>query len=217
LRWKQALSGRIILGTVTDAYQPAEAEFGLTRNSLAVLAEEHREAEVELLTKSDLVLRDADLLGKLRNCSVGFTVTVPDDGAAAVLEPGAAPPSLRLRAAGKLTAASVKVWVFVAPVLPGITDAPGALERLVGALTRAGVREVYLEALNPYPASVERLKLAYRTSFPRSVKYLERYLNDPSGYLRPLSGDLLGFARRYGCYIKHPRPRSRRSFTAKER
>lgn len=217
LQRKRGLSGRVILGTVTDAYQPAEAEFGLTRESLAVLAAADPEAEIELLTKSDLVVRDADLLRKLPNCSVGFTVTVPDDGAAAVLEPGAAPPAARLRAARRLAAAGIEVWAFVAPVLPGITDAPGVLERLVGALSEAGVREVYLDALNPYPASVERLAAAYRANFPRAVRSLERYLADPSGYLSVLSGGLAALARRHGCYIKPPRPWGRKRFTGEKR
>ncbi|WP_334110170.1 SPL family radical SAM protein [Thermodesulfitimonas autotrophica] len=217
LRRKQALSGRIILGTVTDAYQPAEAEFGLTRESLKVLAAADPGVKVELLTKSDLVVRDADLLGKLQNCSVGFTVTVSDDGVAAVLEPGAAPPAARLRAAGRLAAAGIEVWAFVAPVLPGITDAPGVLERLVSALSEAGVREIYLDALNPYPASVERLTAVYRRNFPRAVKSLERYLADPSGYLGALFGRLATLARRHGCFIKPPRPWNRRRFTAGRR
>uniref|UniRef100_A0A7C2E1S8 Radical SAM protein n=1 Tax=Ammonifex degensii TaxID=42838 RepID=A0A7C2E1S8_9THEO len=211
LQRKRALLGRIIVGTVTDAYQPAEAEFGLTRKSLAIFVERYPYVEIELLTKSDLVVRDADLLRKLRRCSVGFTVTVPDDGTAAVLEPGAAPPAARLRAAGKLAAAGVDVWAFIAPVLPGITDAPGVLERLVVALRDAGVREVYLDALNPYPASVKRLMVAYRASFPRAVKSLERYLSDPSGYLRVLPGELAALSRRYGCHIKPPHPWDRRS------
>lgn len=217
LRRKRALSGRIIVGTVTDAYQPAEAEFGLTRNSLEILAEECPYVEIELLTKSDLVVRDADLLRKLQNCSVGFTVTVPYDGASSVLEPGAAPPSARLRAAGKLAAAGIDVWAFIAPVLPGITDAPGVLEELIVALREAGIKEVYLDALNPYPASVERLMAAYRTSFPRVLKCLERYLSDPSGYLRALSGELVALSRRYGCYVKPPRLLSRRGYTSRGR
>ncbi|ACA60482.1 Radical SAM domain protein [Candidatus Desulforudis audaxviator MP104C] len=206
LRRKRAFSGRIILGTVTDVYQPAEAEFGLTRDSLKVLAEEYPNAEVEILTKSDLVVRDADLLRKLQHCSVGFTVTVPDDGAASALEPGAAPSSARLQAAGKLAAAGIDVWAFIAPVLPGITDAPGVLERLVGAMRDAGVKEVCLDALNPYPASVERLMVAYRAGFPRAVKCLERYLSDPSGYLQALSGELVALSRRHGFYVRPPRP-----------
>lgn len=217
LRRKRALSGRIIVGTVTDAYQPAEAEFGLTRNSLEILTEECPYVEIELLTKSDLVVRDADLLRKLQNCSVGFTVTVPYNGASSVLEPGAAPPSARLRAAGKLAAAGIDVWAFIAPVLPGITDAPGVLEELIVALREAGIKEVYLDALNPYPASVERLMAAYRTSFPRVLKCLERYLSDPSGYLRALSGELVALSRRYGCYVKPPRLLSRRGYTSRGR
>jgi len=72
LRRKRAPLGRIIFGAVTDAYQPAESEFGLTRNPLEVFAEERPDAEIDLLTKSDIVLRDVDILRKLKNCSIGF-------------------------------------------------------------------------------------------------------------------------------------------------
>ncbi|CEP69219.1 Radical SAM [Moorella glycerini] len=188
LRRKRTPPGRVLLSTVTDAYQPAEAEFGLTRAVLAVFVEERPEIELDLLTKSDLVVRDVDLLKELRNCSVGFTVTTPDDAAAGVLEPGAAPPSARLRAAGRLVAEGINVWAFIAPVLPGVSDAPGALERLIAALRGAGVREVYLDPLNPYQAAVKRLRVAYRARFPQALKHLERYLSDPRTYVQPLRG-----------------------------
>ncbi|WP_027717501.1 SPL family radical SAM protein [Desulfovirgula thermocuniculi] len=187
LRRKKSLAGRVILGTVTDAYQPAEAVYNLTRSALEVLLAEWPEVEIDLLTKSDLVVRDLDLFKSLKGSSVGFTVTTADDGAAAVLEPGAAPPSARLRAARRLIEGGISVWAFVAPVLPGITDAPGALEGLLNALRGAGIREIYFDPLNPYPAAVRRLKVAYRRAFRRALGRLEDYLRDPQSYMRLFS------------------------------
>lgn len=202
LRQKRNLSGRIIFGTVTDAYQPAEAEFGLTRYSFEVFAEERPDAEIDLLTKSDIVVRDVDILKKLKNCSIGFTVTTLDDKVASVLEPGAAPPSARLRAAKRLVAGNLYVWAFIAPVLPGVSDAPGMLEELISDLKEAGVKEVYLDSLNPYPASVYRLKVTYQARLPWALKHLEQYLSDPRGYLKTLSVELTALSQKYGYDLR---------------
>jgi DNA repair photolyase len=198
---KGDLAGRILLGTVTDAYQPAEAEYGLTRACLEAFVEVCPGAEVEVLTKSDLVVRDADLLRRLRNSSVGFTVTTIRDEIAAVLEPGAPPPRARLRAASHLLAAGVPVWAFVAPLLPGVTDAPGTLEELMAALRAAGVREILVDALNPYPTAVGRLREAYARHLRRATGHLERYLADRRGYLRGLPERLARLGRRHGCRV----------------
>lgn len=147
-------------------------------------------------------MRDVDILKKLKNCSVGFTVTTPDDKTASVLEPGAALPSARLLAAKRFVAEGLNVWAFIAPVLPGITDAPGVLEKLIIALKVAGVKEVYLDSLNSYPASVERLKVAYRAKFLLALKCLQQYLSDPCGYLRALSGELAALSEKYGFDLK---------------
>ncbi|SMB97670.1 DNA repair photolyase [Thermanaeromonas toyohensis ToBE] len=202
LRRRRRPLGKIILGTVTDAYQPAEAEFGLTRASLEVFAERQPDIEIDLLTKSDLVVRDVDLLRKLKNCSVGFTVTTSDDTAACVLEPGAALPSARLRAAGRLVAQGINVWAFIAPILPGVSDAPGALEDLIATLKDTGIKEVFLDPLNPYPVSIERLRAAYQKRLPWALKYLEQYLSDPHRYLQILRERLRSLSRKYSYDLK---------------
>ncbi|MGI9862911.1 radical SAM protein [Moorella naiadis] len=202
LRRKRTPVGRVLLSAVTDAYQPAEAGLGLTRASLEVLTEERPDIELDLLTKSDLVVRDADLLKELKNCSVGFTLTTPDDAAAGVLEPRAALPSARLRAAGRLVAEGISVWAFIAPVLPGVSNAPEVLEELIAVLSNAGVREVYLDSLNPYQAAVKRLRVAYRARFPHALKHLERYLSNPREYLQPLRRRVEFLSRKYGYDLK---------------
>jgi len=199
---KRSLSGKIIVGTVTDAYQPAEEKFRLTRSSLEIFAEEWPHAELDLLTKSDLVVRDVDVLKRLKSCSVGFTVTTPDDDAASVLEPGAAVPSARLLAAKRLAAEGLHVWAFIAPVLPGVSDAPGVLRELISDLKGAGVREVYLDLLNPYSVSVKRLKDAYQEKLPWALKNLEQYLCDPRGYLKTLSAELAVLSQKYGYDLR---------------
>ncbi|HBT20343.1 MAG TPA: radical SAM protein [Peptococcaceae bacterium] len=199
---KRSFEGKIIVGTVTDAYQPAEKKFGLTRKSLETIADLWPHAELDLLTKSHLVVRDVDVLKKLKNCSIGFTITLRDDDVASVLEPGAAAPSKRFSAAEKLAAEGIKVWAFIAPVLPGLTDAPGVLENIVLDLKEAGVEEIYFDSLNPYPASIQRLKAVYRENFPGAQKHLEYYLSSPKGYLKRLFQELASLSKKTGLSLR---------------
>ena len=172
--------GKVLVGTVTDAYQPAEAQYGITRSSLNILVD-HPLLEVHILTKSDLVRRDIEILHKLAACEVGFTITTMDKSISRVLEPSASSPDLRLEAAGELMKAGIPVWVFAAPLLPGLTDTEAALKTLVSALQKTGIRKVEFGSLNPYPAVARRLKSVYKRNFPWALPELEEYLRHPDG------------------------------------
>jgi len=197
LKSRRAPEGRLILGSVTDAYQPAEARYGLTRSCLEALAR-HPSLEVEILTKSALVVRDLPLLQKLSRCSVGFTVTTVDEKAARVFEPGVPPPGLRLAAARQLAEAGIPVWVFIAPVLPGVGDSEEALAGLFNALKRAGVEEVLADTLNPYPAVIQRLKKVYRGYFPAALPDLELCTAGPEFYRSEIEKTLAAISGQFG-------------------
>ena len=200
LKGSRLLAGRVIVGTVTDPYQPAEAVYGLTRSSLEVLVK-YPCWEIDILTKSDLVVRDISLIQKLSRCSVGFTVTTVDQGITRILEPGAPPPSQRLTAAGQLASAGIPVWVFIAPVLPGVGDTTLALSNLFSSVAGSGVKEVWVDRLNPYPTVVGRLKRVYRLHFPAAFTALEVYLNNPANYMVQLRKVLLEISKSFGCRI----------------
>ncbi len=130
----------IAIGTATDPYQPAERRYGLTRSILAVLAKE-RGRTVSVTTKSDLIVRDLDLLQKLREhntVNVNMTVTTLDTKLARLLEPRAPRPDLRLKAVSELAAAGISVGVFPNPILPLITDSEASLAALAKAAKDAG-------------------------------------------------------------------------------
>jgi DNA repair photolyase len=114
--------GLVMLSSVTDAYQAVEADRRLTRGILGLLAD--AAFPVSILTKSDLVVRDLDLLRRFPNESleVGFSINTADDAVARAFEPGAPAPSRRLAALKNLHQERIRTWVFVAPVLPGITE-----------------------------------------------------------------------------------------------
>ena len=119
-RWAPQVLG---FSGVTDAYQPIERHLLLTRRCLEVLVEFRN--PVTVVTKNHLVTRDADLLSRLaehQSAAVYISVTTLDDDLAGRMEPRATRPRGRLDAIRKLSAAGVPVGVFVAPIVPGLTD-----------------------------------------------------------------------------------------------
>src|SRR5580698_9117412 len=126
----------IAIGTATDPYQPAERRFEVTR---AILEEfsRHQGCHIGIVTKSNLVVRDIDLLRAItaqNKLFVNITITTLNVDLARILEPRAPRPDLRLEAMRKLIESGVPAGVICAPVLPGITDSPRDLESLVRAV-----------------------------------------------------------------------------------
>ena len=130
----------IAIGTATDPYQPAERRFGITRAMLAILATE-KGRRISITTKSDLVARDAGLLGAIARANIlhiTLTITTLDEELARRMEPYAPRPALRMQAARSLAAAGLQVGVFACPILPFLNDGETGLDRLASAAADAG-------------------------------------------------------------------------------
>ncbi|KQO67139.1 PA0069 family radical SAM protein [Methylobacterium sp. Leaf89] len=113
----------IALGTATDPYQPIEREHRVTRAVLEVLARFRH--PVGIVTKSNLVVRDLDLLTDLARdglVKVAISVTTLDPVLARRLEPRAPHPQKRLDAIARLSAAGIPVMVIAAPIIPSLND-----------------------------------------------------------------------------------------------
>jgi DNA repair photolyase len=129
----------IAFSGVTDPSQPIERRLGLTRQCLGVLERFRNPAIV--ITKSDLVIRDLDLLGEMarwRGAAVFVSVTTLDPAMARKLEPRAATPARRLRAIRELAGEGIPVGVLAAPMIAGLTD--HELPGILGAAAAAGAR-----------------------------------------------------------------------------
>lgn len=172
--------GLVMLSSVTDAYQPVEEQYRLTRACLQLLGDSN--LTVSILTKSDLILRDLDLLKGMRAVQVGFSFTVADDRVARWLEPGATPPSKRLRAMRRLTEAGLSCWVFVAPVIPGLGDATDNLETLAREIHRSGVHDIRFDPLNFYSSTVNNLSCLYTRYFPHLLPQFRLACANPAAY-----------------------------------
>ncbi|CAA0113149.1 Uncharacterised protein [Starkeya nomas] len=130
----------IALGINTDAYQPIEREWRLTRRILEVLSDFGH--PVGIVTKSALVLRDLDILAPMAErglAKVALSVTSLDPKLARIMEPRAATPPRRLDTIRRLSEAGVPTAVLVAPVIPAVTDAE--MERILDAAVAAGASE----------------------------------------------------------------------------
>ena len=107
------LNGQIVsMRNSSDPYPCLEAEAGLTRECLKVLSEQN--CRIQIVTKSDLVVRDVDMLSRVSS-TVALTVTTDDDGLAKIIEPNAPLPSKRLKAVEQLVEKGVPVSRTVRP------------------------------------------------------------------------------------------------------
>jgi DNA repair photolyase len=130
----------IAIGTATDPYQPIERRVGITRSLLEVFA--RREGyRIGIVTKSNLIVRDVDLLADIsqRNALVvHLTITTADSALARKLEPRAPRPDLRFAAVRRLREAGVIAGVIASPLLPGINDTSQSLAGVASRAAAAG-------------------------------------------------------------------------------
>jgi DNA repair photolyase len=130
----------IALGANTDAYQPIERQYRVTRSVLEVLARARH--PVGIVTKSNLILRDLDLLAPMADqglVKVFVSVTTLDRDIARKMEPRAPTPGRRLEAIERLAEAGVPVGVMVAPIVPAVNDSE--IEDILTRAHAAGARE----------------------------------------------------------------------------
>ena len=180
----------IAIGTATDPYQPAEKKFEITRSVLDEMSRQ-RGLEISIITKSNLILRDLELLKEIsRNnrLSVSITVTTLKVNLARILEPRAPRPDLRLEAIRQLSEAGILVGASCSPVIPGITDAPKDLDALVKAIAGAGAKYVFTNPLFLKPCSAAVFIPFLEKEFPQLLaSYKQRYAD--RAYLPKSYGD----------------------------
>ena len=201
----------IALGTATDPYQPAERRYEVTRSILEEFVR-HSGFELGIVTKSNLIVRDLDLLREFsqnNTLSVHITITTLNDELARILEPRAPRPDLRMDAVRQLSAAGISVGVSCSPVLPGITDSPADLEAVIRAGAAAGARHIFGGPLFLKPCSAAVFLPFLERSFPRLVenyraRYKERSFLPPS-YGKRIAQLIASLRQKYGIKRADPR------------
>ena len=139
----KAKRGTIWFASVCDPYQPLEERYALTRRLLEVLV--GRDFPVEIQTKSARVRRDLDVIRKIPDVEVGFTIATDDETIAGMFEPNASSVGERVEILREFKAAGVPTFAFAGPLLPGNPERLAAL--LAGAADR-----VLIDRMNYVPA-----------------------------------------------------------------
>lgn len=117
---KEQKGKTILIGSVTDAYNPAEKTYQIMPKILEVLQNCH--AHVEILTKSHLVLRDIELIKKIPDISIGISLAFTSQADVNILEPRASGIKERLNALKILHENGIRTYLFIAPYFPEITN-----------------------------------------------------------------------------------------------
>jgi len=182
----------IALGTATDPYQPAERRYEITRGILEEFAR-HEGYELGIVTKSNLVTRDLDLMqeiAKHNKFSVHMTITTLDTDLARILEPRAPRPGLRMEAVRALSKAGIRAGVSCSPVLPGITDSPKDIEAVIKAASGAGADYVFANPLFLKPCSAAIFLPFLEQNFPHLAENYRKRYHDRA-FLAPASAKRL--------------------------
>lgn len=163
---QRAKRGTVWVSSVCDPYQPLEARYKLTRACLQELVA--KQFPVVIQTKSNLVLRDIDILLLFNEIEVGFTIPTAEENIIQLFEPKAPALKERLKALEKIHGVGIKTFVFIGPLLPGN---PENLIKLI----EGKVDYVYLDKMNYMPTILDfyrrhQLEMATTESFFRQQK-----------------------------------------------
>ncbi len=170
-------------GSMSDPYMPCEKEMKLTRRCLELIR--HYGFGATVLTKSDLILRDLDLLESINRdtkCVVQMTLTTWDKGLCRILEPGVCTTQRRVEVLAKMQERGIPSVVWLTPVLPFLNDTEDNIRAILSACAQVGVRgivcfdmgltlregnrEFFYRALDRhFPGLKERYIRSYGTSY----------------------------------------------------
>jgi DNA repair photolyase len=168
----------IYMGWHTDPYQPCEAEYRQTRKILECLTENG--FSVSILTKSDLVLRDMDLLQSMDGSAVSVSVAFNDEGVRRLFEANTKETAARISALQQLKDASIRTSALICPVIPHITDVSALIDLLADPADKIWIYG--LSILDRSNQSWRNVKRILDNNFPDLKKQIETvvFSKDPS-------------------------------------
>lgn len=142
----------------SDPYPLIEEKLKITRKILGILKE--NDFKVSIITKSDIVMRDVDILKNMR-ATVSFTITTPFDDLAKKIEPYAPPPSKRIYAIKEISKQGIPVCLRIDPVIPGVNDDLGVIEDFLREISPY-ISMVSVSTYKAKPDNFKRLSKVFR-------------------------------------------------------
>jgi DNA repair photolyase len=140
---KRKIIGTIGTGSMNDPYMPIEKELEMTRKALGVIAD--KKFPVHIITKSNLVERDIDILQEISKlyCAVSFTITTFDDKLSKIIEPNAPKSSLRFDAIERLAEKGIYTGITLMPILPFINDNEENIKSIIHKAKDCGASYIF--------------------------------------------------------------------------
>ena len=183
---------RVVIGSVTDGYLPQEEQFQNTRKLLEQLKDSG--AEILICTKSDLVVRDIDLLREMGKVTVSWSINTLDEEFRADMDK-AVSVERRLRAMKQVYDAGIRTVCFIAPVFPGITDFEAIFYRVKNQCDL-----IWLENLNLRGGFKQEILDYIQEKYPKLTSlYQKIYQKGDRSYFRGLEQQAEQLAMENGC------------------
>ncbi|MBI4440890.1 radical SAM protein [Candidatus Woesearchaeota archaeon] len=165
----------VLLSSVTDPFQAAEAKYKLSEQCLVALAEYGFEGTVAILTKSPTVLKVVPILKRLKTVDVGITITSTDDKISRHFEKFAPNVTTRIETLARLHDAGIQTYAFLGPLLPHVLDEKQKIKEVLDAIYRTGTRRLFIEHINLARYIRERM-----LSELNDIGQLKNFYNDQS-------------------------------------
>lgn len=180
---------RIFMSSVTDPYLPQERTYKLTRAILERLVP--HQPSLGIQTKSALITRDIDILTRFRDCEAGITITTLDDAIRREIEPATSSVQDRLSALETLKGARLRTYVFIGPIIPGVTDWRAIIEK-----TRHAVDFYYLENLNVTGSVKKSMADWYQGRHPELLAAFEAAYKPGSLFWDSMESEIAAYCKR---------------------
>jgi len=190
------VKGKVLLSSVTDPYQPIEEKYKITRGALEILQENN--FSVDILTKSDLVLRDLDIISKFDNISIGLTITSLNDDVRSIFESGASSIDSRLNVLKKFCDKGIDTYAFLGPLLPYLSDEN--LDELFKILSNR-VTRIIVDRLNIKCGNLPKIRNVLELHYPDLKQLFEEALKDNSIYYQNLKQKITKLSQKTGISV----------------
>jgi len=193
----------ITIGSATDPYQTIERGYKLTRQILEKLIPLQPHL-VDIMTKSDLVLRDINLIKQLKNCIIVLSLSILDEKIRKELEPLSSSADKRINTLKELHKAKIPTALFISPIFPELTNWKHLINK-----TKIFVDEYWFENLNLYPSIKNNIYNLLRKNKPELIEKYQKIYSKNSNYWGNEEKKIKEFCKKnkinYRIYFHHKR------------
>lgn len=174
LSWKSPIVHPVMISSASDAYQPAELKFELTRKCVKVLQKYN--IPYYVFTKSALICRDLTLHKQYKhNCFLVWSITTCNENIRRIIEPGTPPSFVLFKVIKRFSDCGIRCAVNIDPILPLITDSLNEIESIIDNCYKAGVRYVFGAPLRLRSDIWDRMKIVFKLLNKEETEVIRQY------------------------------------------